>query len=244
MIINKKWKVGELAKQTGLTVRTLHHYDQIGLFSPSEVTDSRHRIYTETDITKLQQILSLKQLGFTLEEIKETIENPDFNPIEIIKVQLETTKKQIEIQQKLYSRLEGMYELLSNQQEVQSENFIKLIEVINMSEKYFTHEQLEKIKIQNEQFSSEEKKEIEDQWFELIAKIRTELEKKTPTNHPEVIELAKRWKELTNKFTDGDPEIIKAAERFHAENPNNALQHGIDIDEKLYKFIKESMSHI
>nr|WP_255291695.1 MerR family DNA-binding transcriptional regulator [Bacillus pseudomycoides] len=48
MIINKKWKVGELAKQTGLTVRTLHHYDQIGLFSPSEVTDSRHRIYTLT----------------------------------------------------------------------------------------------------------------------------------------------------------------------------------------------------
>ncbi|MFC9419496.1 MerR family DNA-binding protein [Bacillus mobilis] len=107
---------------------------------------------------KLQQILSLKQLGFTLEEIKETIETPDFNPIEIITVQLETTKKQIEIQQKLYSRLEGMYELLSNQQEVQPENFIKLIEVINMSEKYFTHEKLEKIKIQNEQFSSEEKK--------------------------------------------------------------------------------------
>ncbi|PGM47338.1 transcriptional regulator, MerR [Bacillus cereus] len=244
MIIKKTWKVGELAKQTGLTVRTLHHYDQISLFSPSEVTDSKHRIYTETDIVKLQQILSLKQLGFTLEEIKETIENPDFNPIEIIKVQLETTKKQIEIQQKLYSRLEGMYELLSNQQEVQSENFIKLIEVINMSEKYFTHEQLEKIKTQNEQFSSEEKKEIEDQWFELIAKIRTELEKKTPPNHPEVIELAKHWKELTNKFTSGDPEIIKAAERFHAENPNNALQHGIDIDGKLYKFIKEAMSHI
>ncbi|MGE7634596.1 hypothetical protein ACQKMZ_20460 [Bacillus paramycoides] len=77
-----------------------------------------------------------------------------------------------------------------------------------------------------------------------MAKIRTELEKKTPTNDPEVIKLAKRWKELTNKFTSGDPEIIKAAERFHAENPNNALQHGIDIDEKLYKFIKESMSHI
>lgn len=244
MIIKKRWKVGELAKQTGLTVRTLHHYDQISLFSPSEVTDSKHRIYTETDIVKLQQILSLKQLGFTLEEIKETIENPDFNPIEIIKVQLETTKKQIEIQEKLYSRLEGMYELLSNQQEVQPENFIKLIEVINMSEKYFTHEQLKKIKIQNEQFSLEEKKEIEDQWFELIAKIRTELEKKNPTNHPEVIKLAKHWKELTNKFTGGDSEIIKSAERFHAENPNNALQHGIDIDGNLYKFIKEAMSHI
>ncbi|MCM2534695.1 MerR family transcriptional regulator [Neobacillus pocheonensis] len=242
MIIKRKWKVGELARQTGLTVRTLHHYDQIGLFSSSDVTESGHRIYIEADITKLQQILSLKQLGFTLEEIKETIDNPNFNPIGVIKFQLETVKKQIGVQEQLYSRLEGMYELLSNQQEVQPEQFIKLIEVINMSEKYFTQEQLKKMKKQTEHFSSEEKKEIEKQWSELIANIRTELEKKTPANHPGIIKLAKRWQELTNKFTGGDPEIIKAAERFHAENPNNPLLYGVDGE--LYKYIQKAMSHI
>jgi DNA-binding transcriptional MerR regulator len=240
MIIKRKWKVGELAKQTGLTVRTLHHYDQIGLFSPSEVTDSGHRIYTEADIAKLQQILSLKQLGFTLEEIKETIENPNFNPIRVIKVQLETVKKQIEVQEQLYRRLEGMYELLETQQEVQPEQFIKLIEVITMSEKYFTPEQLEKMK--NRNFSPEEKKEINNQWTELIAIIRTELENKTPTNHPDVIKLANRWQELATRLAGDDPGIVKAAERFYAENPNNALQYG--VDKELYKYIKEAMSHI
>ncbi|MEK5232325.1 MerR family transcriptional regulator [Lysinibacillus sp. FSL K6-0232] len=242
MIIKRKWKVGELAKQTGLTVRTLHHYDQIGLFSSSDITESGHRIYTEADIVKLQQILSLKQLGFSLEEIKATIENPNFNPIEVIKIQLETVKKQIEVQEQLYSRLEGMYQLLATQQEVQSEQFIKLIEVINMSEKYFTKEQLEKMKNQTEQFSLEEKRQVENDWAELITNVRVELEKNTSPESPVVVQLAKRWQELTNKFTGGDPEIVKAAERFHAENPNNPLQYGVDGE--LYKYIKKAMSQI
>jgi len=135
-----------------------------------------------------------------------------------------------------------MYELLATQQKVQPEKFIKLIEVINMSEKYFTLEQLETMKKQSEHFSPIEKKEIENQWSELITTIRTKLERKTPANHPEVIKLAKRWQVLTNKFTGGDPEIVKAAERFHAENPNNPLQYGVDGE--LYKYIKEAMSHI
>ena len=69
------WKVGELAARTGLTVRTLHHYDAIGLLCPSGRTGSNHgsghRLYTAADVTRLHQILCLKQLGFGLEQIKE-----------------------------------------------------------------------------------------------------------------------------------------------------------------------------
>ena len=62
-----RWKIGELAKRTGITVRTLHHYDQIDLLVPSMHSDAGHRLYSATDIARLQQILSLKQLGFHLE---------------------------------------------------------------------------------------------------------------------------------------------------------------------------------
>src|SRR6476620_1521247 len=58
-------RVGELAKRTGLTVRTLHHYDEIGLLKPSLHTG--YRLYTATDVARLQQVLSLRQLGFSLE---------------------------------------------------------------------------------------------------------------------------------------------------------------------------------
>jgi DNA-binding transcriptional MerR regulator len=55
-------KVGELAKQTGISVRTLHYYDEIGLLSPSGRTESDYRLYAEADIVRLQQIMSLRQL--------------------------------------------------------------------------------------------------------------------------------------------------------------------------------------
>lgn len=64
------WKVGELAKRTGLSMRTLHYYDEIGLLSPSRRTEADHRLYAAHDIVRLQQIKSLRHLGFGLEEIR------------------------------------------------------------------------------------------------------------------------------------------------------------------------------
>ncbi|MBY0595876.1 MerR family transcriptional regulator [Bacillus bingmayongensis] len=243
MILNKKtWKVGELAKQTGLTVRMLHHYDKIGLFSPSQSSDKGHRIYNETDIAKLQQIMSLKQLGFALGEMKEMMENPNLNPVEVIKVQLESIKEHIRIQEQLCSRLERIYELLNSQQEVSAEQFINLIEVINMSkDKYFTQEQQEKM---FKQMGLEERKQYVSEWAEITAKIQVEYEKGTPPEKRDVTQLAKRWNELLNKLTFRDPEISKAAERYYKENPKIGEKLGIDkIDKQLSNYIKKAMSH-
>jgi DNA-binding transcriptional MerR regulator len=63
-------KVGVLARQTGISVRALHYYDEIELLSPSRRTDAGHRLYTAGDIVRLQQIRSLQQLGLSLEEIR------------------------------------------------------------------------------------------------------------------------------------------------------------------------------
>ncbi|WP_342044940.1 MerR family transcriptional regulator [Bacillus sp. OTU530] len=241
MILNKKtWKVGELAKQTGLTVRMLHHYDKISLFSPSQYSDTGHRLYTESDIVRLQQIMSLKQLGFALEEIKEIMENRNFNPVEIIKVQLDDVKKRIRLQELLCSRLEKIYELLNSQQEVTPEQFINLIEVINMNkDKYFTQEQQEKM---FEQFGLEERKQYVSEWAKITAKIRVEYEKGTPPENLDVTQLAKQWNAFVNKLTFADPEISKAAERYYRENPEIGEKFG--IDQQLSEYIKKAMSHI
>ncbi len=76
-------KVGELAKRTGLTVRTLHHYDEIGLLKPSLKTESGHRLYTAVDVARLQQVLSLRQLGFSLEQVRDCLDRPGFSPREV-----------------------------------------------------------------------------------------------------------------------------------------------------------------
>lgn len=72
-------KVGDLAKQTGVSVRTLHYYDEIGLLSPSQRTQTGYRLYTEDDIIRLQQIVSLRQIGFSLEQIRECLEQSQFS---------------------------------------------------------------------------------------------------------------------------------------------------------------------
>src|SRR5207253_6889404 len=92
------WKVGELAARTGLTVRTLHHYDAIGLLSPSGRTGSNHgsghRLYTAADVARLQQILSLKMLGFGLEQIREYLTRSNYDPRQVVRLHLERVRGQ------------------------------------------------------------------------------------------------------------------------------------------------------
>src|SRR5437899_6587239 len=94
-------KVGELARRTGLTIRTLHHYDEIGLLKPSLHTETGHRLYAHDDIARLQQIVSLKQLGFSLEEIQGCLDRSDFSPLEVIKLHVARLRRQIELERGL-----------------------------------------------------------------------------------------------------------------------------------------------
>ena len=78
-------KVGDLARRTGLTVRALHHYDEIGLLKPSLHTAAGHRLYATADVARLQQVLSLRQLGFSLEQVRDCLDRPGFSPLEVIR---------------------------------------------------------------------------------------------------------------------------------------------------------------
>src|SRR5215475_6524089 len=72
-------KVGDLAKRTGLSVRTLHYYDEIGLLQPRNVTTAGHRVYGVAELARLQRIKSLRQLGFSLDEIRSCLDAPEFS---------------------------------------------------------------------------------------------------------------------------------------------------------------------
>lgn len=79
-------QVKEVAEVTGISVRTLHYYDEIGLLTP-KTTEAGYRLYSENDLERLQQILFFKALDFPLKKIKEILEHPDFNRIEVLEYQ-------------------------------------------------------------------------------------------------------------------------------------------------------------
>ncbi|MCW3795720.1 MerR family transcriptional regulator [Paenibacillus sp. LS1] len=77
-------KVKEVAELASISVRTLHHYDEIGLLTPDEVTAAGYRLYSDANLERLQQILFFKELDFSLKEIKNIITNPSFDPEEAL----------------------------------------------------------------------------------------------------------------------------------------------------------------
>ena len=77
-------KISEVAKMSGVTVRTLHYYDEIGLLKPSETTEAGYRMYSSEDLERLQQILFFRELDFPLNEIKEIMLNPNYDKNEAL----------------------------------------------------------------------------------------------------------------------------------------------------------------
>ena len=152
------WKIGELASQCGITVRTLHHYHQIALLVPSEFTEAGHRLYTKSDVSKLQQILSLKQLGLSLEEIYNLLKILDYNPMFVVQAQLEIINEQIKFKEKLRCELEQLQTILSFNQNISADQLLKIMELIRMNESNFlTPELVKKMSVHLNSLTEEKK---------------------------------------------------------------------------------------
>lgn len=89
------YTVGEVAKLARVSVRTLHHYDEVSLLQPSGRSDSGYRLYTDGDLERLQQILLYKELGFGLEEIRKLMADPAFDRLEALLGQRDLVAKQV-----------------------------------------------------------------------------------------------------------------------------------------------------
>jgi DNA-binding transcriptional MerR regulator len=226
-------KVGELARRTGLTIRTLHHYDAIGLLTPSLHTESGHRLYAPGDVARLQQIVSLRQLGFALEEIRDCLDRADFSPRHVLRLHVARLRDQIELQQRLCGRLEALASRLESADAVSADEFLQVIEEMTMVETYFTPEQMEAIKTCREQVGEEYLRQKQEEWAELIALLRAEMDAGTDPADAKVQALAKRWSDLLNFTTGGDPGMEQSLKRLWEEQGDAlAAQHGSQYDSR------------
>ena len=104
----REWQVGELARRTGLTVRTLHHYHAIGLLSPSRRSAAGYRLYGEADVARLHRIISLRQLGLSLEQVAESLSLPGSSIGQVLRLQVERLRERMEAERRLCERLESI----------------------------------------------------------------------------------------------------------------------------------------
>jgi DNA-binding transcriptional MerR regulator len=225
-------KVGELARRTGLTVRTLHHYDAIGLLKPSGHTEAGYRLYTASDIARLQQVLSLRQLGLSLDEVRECLDRPDFSLLEVVNAHSARLREQIELQRKLCERLETLAVHLRAAGEVSAEEFLHTIEEMTMIESYYTPEQMESFRKRSAEAAAagvDLTQQGTAAWQELLAQLKVEMDSGTDPADPKVQALEKRRQALVNAFSGGDKAIEENLKRLWTEQGDKlCAQFGID----------------
>ncbi len=100
--------VNEVSKISGISIRTLHYYDEIGLFPATDITEAGYRLYDEVSLERLQQILLFKALEFPLKEIKAILESPDFDRSKVLEQQIELLELRKEHLQNLIDFARGI----------------------------------------------------------------------------------------------------------------------------------------
>jgi MerR family transcriptional regulator, thiopeptide resistance regulator len=220
-------RIGELAKVAGVTVRTLHHYDELGLLTPSVRTGGGHRLYTAADVERLYRLLALRGLGLPLDEIGALLEASD-GVAGTVRRHLERVERQATALNELRARLTRLLAALDGGED-SSQRFLDALEAMSMFEKYYTPEQLQQLEERRQQLGEDEIKRVEQEWKDLYAQVREHREQGTDPSDPAVQALVRRSGELIQMFTGGDPGIAASLKRmYEQEGPARASRDFAD----------------
>ncbi|WP_130859907.1 MerR family transcriptional regulator [Gracilibacillus phocaeensis] len=170
------YSIGQLSKKTGVTVRTLDYYDEVQLLQPSSATEGGHRLYDDQDVLRLQQILALKYMGFSLELIKENLDNPAATWEQSLEQQLEMVKQQQRQLQALEQALRGVLHSVQMEDELKWPLIFDIIHLFQrdqdavnqLYQKYLSEQEQEMIM----QLQVERDKDDIQEWACIIRNVR------------------------------------------------------------------------
>ena len=203
-------RVGDVAERTGLTVRALHHYEAVGLVSPSR-SDAGHRRYGAREIERLQQITSLRALGLTLDQIRDALDAPAFDPADTVARQRAALGAEAARLGALADRLDGLERLLRQRAAtgapIAPDTFLSLTHAMTDVERHYTPEQLQQLADRREALGDDAIRDVEAEWPRLFEAVGAEMDAGTNPAAPQVQRLVDRWDELVEMFTGGAPGI-------------------------------------
>ena len=228
-------RIGAVARATGLTVRTLHHYDEIGLLVPSGRTGAGYRLYSGDDLRRLYRILALRGMGFPLEEIASTLVREGEDPRPAVRRHLERIDGQLELAAQLRARLTHILDVLDRVDEPSGDLFIEAIEVMTRMERYYTPEQLEQLAGRADALGEDGMRRAQEDWAALIAEVEAEREAGTDPADPRLDPLIERWTGLVRQFTGGDPGIKASLQRMYdTEGAERASRGAMNAETMAY----------
>lgn len=225
-------KVGELAKHAGLTVRTLHHYDEIGLLKPSGRSDSGYRLYSREDVARLHGIQALRQLGLALADIGAMLEKGGTPPGLIIDQQMRALDREIARATELRDHLGLLQHQLAKGNEPGMADWLDTLGLMKTYGKYFSAAELKTI------FANWSL--IESEWEPLVAAVRGVMNRELAADDPEVQPLAQRWMRLMLRWMDGNFDLIDRWGEMYEKEPSAAGRNGAP-EADMIEFIRRAI---
>jgi DNA-binding transcriptional MerR regulator len=219
--------VGEVAALAGVTVRTLHHYDRIGLLSPSGRTQSGYRQYSPADLDRLHQVLLYRELGFPLEEVATLLDDPSADPEAhlrrqhaLLRNRLERTSAMVAaVEKEMEARAMGISLTPEERFEVFGEHDPAQYEA-EVSRRWGETEAYAQSKRRAAAYSKDDwmriKAEMEDIGTRFVAAMRSG----APADSEQAMDIAEDHRQhISRNFYDCPPEMHAALGRMYVEDP-------------------------
>jgi DNA-binding transcriptional MerR regulator len=205
-----------LAASCGVTVRTLHHYDRLGLVVASTRTPMGHRRYSEGDVRRLYRVLALRQLGLRLDVIGQWLEN-DSDLVGLVRQQLSAVDVEVRRYEELRGRLARILDALERTGRTTTHDLIGVMEAMAMYEDHLTPDQLTRLEHDRSQLGYSGIDRWRADAEEAVSALRNAHEEDADPADPYVQELVQRIHQIRRQFTGLDPDIGVALRSVHRD---------------------------
>jgi len=241
------WQTREFADLAKVTVRTLHYYDRLGLLRPTRRNHNGFRLYSEQDFARLQQISTLKFIGFPLKQIKEILKAESVRLDETLGLQrkiIEAQRYRLGLALEAIKRAEAVFK---KDGATDWDAFGQINEVINMEQntewtkKYYSDTAQAKIEERKNLWSPELQERVTRDWANLVADIEKAMSDGVKPTESRAQELAARWRGLLSEFTGGDKEIQQGLNKMYADEANWKTEWKKPFSDEVQKYIVEAM---
>jgi DNA-binding transcriptional MerR regulator len=221
------YRVQAFAALAGVTVRALHHYDQLGLLKPLRNGRTGYRVYRDCDFARLEQIVVLKFLGIPLREMTPLLKTPrSSNLRDVLQKQRRVLWQKRRRLDAAIAAVERAERSLAATNEPDWTLFTMVVKEIEMhnendwTKKYYSEGAKAKIDARRVLWTPELQERATRQWTELIADVSAAVERHEDPKSDAGQLLAARWRELLAGFTGGDPEIQQGLNTMWADRAN------------------------
>jgi MerR family transcriptional regulator, thiopeptide resistance regulator len=208
--VGSTWTIGDLAKASGVTIRTLHYYDEIGLVGASERTASGHRRYTEDDVRRLYRVRALTQLGLSLDEVATVLRRgaEDLPALrDLLHAQLADLEVRARRLDEARHRILGLVQQLDGDEIPEPERFLATLEVTAELYGHLSEQQWDALAERRAELGEDTVATLRTEFATVVEELRRHLADGTPAEDPAVRELAVRWRRVSAAFRTGRPEL-------------------------------------